>query len=44
MINRVVDHLAGHSAVDADVLAGDEAGNLVVEIHIYFPLKNLILL
>lgn len=22
----MVDHLAGHSAVDADVLAGDEAG------------------
>ena len=42
MINRVVDHLAGHSAVDADILAGDEAGNLVVEIHIYFQLKNFI--
>ena len=38
----VVDHLAGHSAVDADILAGDEAGNLVVEIHIYFQLKNFI--
>ena len=43
MINRVVDHLAGHAAVDADVLARDD-GNLVVEIHIYSPLKNLILL
>ena len=29
----VVDHLAGHAAVDADVLAGDEAGLVVPEIQ-----------
>ena len=29
----MVDHLAGHSAVDADVLAGDEAGLVGAEIQ-----------
>ena len=28
----VVDHLAGHAAVDADILAGDEAGLVGAEI------------
>ena len=36
----MVDHLAGHAAVDADVLAGDD-GDFVVEIHIYTQLKTL---
>ena len=29
----MVDHLAGHAAVDADVLAGDEAGLVGAEIQ-----------
>ena len=29
----MIDHLAGHAAVDADVLAGDEAGLVGAEIQ-----------
>ena len=39
----VVDHLAGHSAVDSDVLAGDD-GNSVVENHVVRVLSHLLIL